>query len=58
MRMMGSCHICGKNASRSCSICGSITCDEHINRGVCTQCSKDGEGKKTDKDISYTDYYS
>jgi len=57
MRMLGSCHICGKNASQSCSLCGSLTCDEHIQRGVCTQCRKSGDEKK-ENDVSYTDYYS
>lgn len=59
MKMMGNCHICGKNASQSCSICGSLACDEHMHRGVCTECRKGkGEEKERDKDVSYTDFYS
>jgi len=57
MRMLGSCHICGKNASQSCSLCGSLTCDEHIQRGVCTQCRKSGDEIK-ENNVSHTDYYS
>jgi len=59
MRMMGSCHICGKNASQSCNICGSLACDEHMKRGICTHCRKeDNKEKRLDGDVSYKDYYS
>ncbi|MFP4608711.1 MAG: hypothetical protein ACLFNY_03920 [Candidatus Aenigmatarchaeota archaeon] len=40
---MGNCHICGKPATQSCALCGAMTCDKHIDNGICLECRK---GKK------------
>ncbi len=38
MRVSGICHICGKSASYTCSLCGKATCGQHIKGGICTSC--------------------
>jgi len=47
MEMTGMCHICGKPATQSCRICGMMTCDEHLHKGVCLECRR---GKMIDKE--------
>lgn len=59
MEMTGPCHICGKPATRSCKMCGSITCDDHLRKGVCVECSEGGfGGADPGIDISSEDVYS
>ncbi len=40
MKMMGTCHICGKPAMASCSLCGKVTCRNclDIGTGGCKVC--------------------
>ncbi|MEM3030751.1 MAG: hypothetical protein QXH27_03385 [Candidatus Micrarchaeia archaeon] len=33
--LVGLCHICGRPAVQSCSLCGLPTCERHIRGGVC-----------------------
>lgn len=47
MEMTGGCHICGRTATQSCSICGLITCDKHLKNGICSECRMD---KKIDRE--------
>ncbi len=59
MKEIGGCHICGKKANQSCSICGSLVCDEHMHRGVCIECRKGPNKKeKPERNISKEDLYS
>jgi len=63
MRMMGNCHVCGRPASQSCGLCGAITCDKHMDNGICIKCKK-GRGieeykeGKSDSKILSEDVYS
>lgn len=47
MEMTGGCHICGKVATRSCKICGMMTCDKHLRNGICQECRR---GQKIDRE--------
>ncbi|MFO7992452.1 MAG: orotate phosphoribosyltransferase [Thermoplasmata archaeon] len=58
MEMVGQCHICGRPARNTCSICGLLTCDKHIKNGVCDACrggvsDKNSQQEKFDKDNVY-----
>lgn len=59
MEMTSPCHICGKPATQSCSICGSITCDKHIEKGVCRECKEGRSGGDDPRtNLSSKDVYS
>ncbi|MBS3069365.1 orotate phosphoribosyltransferase [Candidatus Micrarchaeota archaeon] len=38
MDITGLCSICGKPASKSCVLCGRITCPFCMEKGVCNMC--------------------
>ncbi len=51
MELVGQCMICGKPAFNTCSICGSLVCDEHFypRTRMCSRCMSSiekGEEKK------------
>ncbi|MFW6141010.1 MAG: hypothetical protein ACOC53_00445 [Candidatus Saliniplasma sp.] len=48
MEMMSGCHICGKATTRSCSLCGLATCEEHLEKGICNHCRKGKMSQETD----------
>jgi len=59
MKMMGNCHICGKPANQSCGLCGSITCNKHMEKGICLKCRKgtSREEKHRSRDLTEDDVY-
>ncbi|MGM0404848.1 MAG: hypothetical protein ACQEQM_01735 [Thermoplasmatota archaeon] len=61
MKMISECHVCGKPATRSCSLCGLATCQEHLYRGACAECRRAGMSEETEekkRHYSRDDVYS
>ena len=50
MELVSGCHICGKVASRTCSVCGLPACDGHMDRGVCSACKRGVISEESDEE--------
>lgn len=42
MENVGMCHVCGNPATNTCSLCGRVTCTEHLKEGACSDCRRGG----------------
>ncbi|MFW6040440.1 MAG: hypothetical protein ACOC85_01230 [Thermoplasmatota archaeon] len=51
--MTGSCHICGRPATNSCNLCGLITCDMHLKKGICAECRRGRMSEESEHESAY-----